>query len=46
MKELHILDASASIIRLMKSMKMNFARHVACMGKMEICTESWSENVK
>jgi hypothetical protein len=36
--ELHSLYSSPNIVRMIKSRRMRWARHVACMGKGELFT--------
>jgi hypothetical protein len=40
-KELHALYSSPNIIRVIKSRKLRWAEHVACMGKGEVYTGFW-----
>jgi hypothetical protein len=44
--ELHILYLSPNIITQMKSRRMRWARHVACMGEERKCTRFWWESPK
>jgi hypothetical protein len=39
--ELHSLYSSPNIIRVIKSRKMRWAGHVACMGRGEVLTGFW-----
>jgi hypothetical protein len=44
--ELHNLYSSPNIIRQMKSRRMTWARHVACIGEGKTCTGFWWESPK
>jgi hypothetical protein len=39
--ELHDLNSSLNIVRVIKSRRMRWAGHVACMGRGEVLTEFW-----
>jgi len=43
-EELNDLYASPNILRVIKSRRMNWAGHVACMGKERRCIGSWWGN--
>jgi hypothetical protein len=45
-EELHILYSSPDIIRQIKSRRMRWAGHVACMGEEGKCTGFWCESPK
>jgi len=45
-EELHNLYASPNIITVIKLRRMKWARHVACMGKLEMHTIFWLENLR
>jgi hypothetical protein len=45
-EELHNLYSSPSIIRMIKSRRMRWARHIAQVGKREIHIGYWCENQK
>jgi hypothetical protein len=45
-EEIHNLYASPHIIRVIKSRKLTWVWHVACIGKMRNASKFWSENVK
>jgi hypothetical protein len=44
-KELHDLQSSPTIVRVIKSRRMRWAGHVACMGWGEACTGFWLGNL-
>jgi hypothetical protein len=39
--ELHNLYSSSNIVRVIKSRSMRWTGHVACMGRVEVCTWFW-----
>jgi hypothetical protein len=45
-KELHDLYSSPNIVRVVKSRRMRWARHVARMGRRETCTGFWLGNMR
>jgi hypothetical protein len=45
-EELHNLYSFSDIIRQMKSRRMRWAGHEACMGEAEKCTRFWWEGPK
>jgi hypothetical protein len=45
-KELYALYSSPNIIRVIKSRRLRLAGHVACMGRGEVHTGFWWENLK
>jgi hypothetical protein len=45
-EELHDLYCSPAIVRMIKSRRMRWARHVARMGRGEACTEFWWRNLR
>ena len=44
-EELNVLSCSPNIVRVIKSRKMRWARHVARMGRGEACTGFWWGNL-
>jgi len=40
------LYASPDIIRVIKSVRLKWAGHTACMGEIKIHIKLWSENLK
>jgi hypothetical protein len=44
--ELHNLYSSLNIVRVLKSRRMRWARHVARMGRGEVFTGFWLEDPK
>jgi hypothetical protein len=45
-EELHNLYGSPNIIRVIKSRRMRWMGHVACMGEMRNAYSIWLENLK
>ena len=45
-EELHALYLSPNIIRVIKSRRMRWTGHVACMERGEVQTEFWWENLR
>jgi hypothetical protein len=45
-KELHNLYSSPNIIRIIKSRRIRWAGHVACMGEMRNAYRIWLESLK
>jgi hypothetical protein len=45
-EELQNLNPSPCIIRMIKSRRMRWARHVACIGRQEMHTGFWWESHK
>jgi hypothetical protein len=45
-EEHHSLFSSPDIIRMIKSRRMRWAGHVACMRVREICTKFWLKSLK
>jgi hypothetical protein len=45
-EELHDMYSSPNILRMIKSRRMRWARHVARMGRGEACTRFWWENLR
>jgi hypothetical protein len=43
---LHDLYSSLTIVRVMKSIRMRWERHVARMGRREACTGFWWGNLR
>jgi hypothetical protein len=44
--ELHTLYSSPNIVRVIKSRRMRWAGHVACMGRGEVFTVFWVRSPK
>jgi len=44
-EELNVLSCSPNIVRVIKSRRMRWARHVARMGRGEACTGFWWGNL-
>jgi hypothetical protein len=44
--ELHSLYSAPNIVRVIKSRRLRWAGHVACMGEGEMFTGFWSEGPK
>jgi hypothetical protein len=44
--ELHNLYSSPNIVRVIKSRRMRWAEHVACMGRGEVFTGFWLKGLK
>jgi hypothetical protein len=44
--ELHNLYSSPNIVRVIKSRRMRWARHVAWMGRREACIGFWWGNLR
>jgi hypothetical protein len=45
-EELHELDSSPTIVRVIKSRRMRWTWHVAWMGRGEACTGFWWGNLR
>jgi hypothetical protein len=45
-EELNDLYSLPNIVQVIKSRRMRWARHVACMGKGEVCTGFWCGNLR
>jgi hypothetical protein len=44
--ELHNLYSSSNIVRVIKSRRIRWAGHVACMGKVDVFTVFWLGGLK
>jgi len=44
-EELGVLYCSSNIIRVIKSRKMRWAAHIACVGRREVHTRLWWRNL-
>jgi hypothetical protein len=45
-EDLHNVNSSPEIIRMIKSRRMPWAGHVARMGRLEMCSKFWLEILK
>jgi len=45
-EELNDLCSSSKIVRVIKSIRIRWAGHVACMGRGETCTGFWWGNLR
>jgi hypothetical protein len=45
-EELNILYFSPNIVRVIKSRRMRWAKHIARMGRGEVCTGFWWKNLR